>query len=81
MVLRLYLFSIKHCREKAVRLLKFTALNVCYFYITQKQVTRNERKGWLNSPLKSMEIRNELSITLHLQSKINFCSERMPVNA
>ena len=25
--------------------------------------------------------RNELSITLYLQSEINFCSVRMPVNA
>ena len=29
---------------------------------------------------KSMETRDELSITLYLQSEINFCSVRMPVD-
>ena len=37
--------------------------------------------GWLNTSLKSTETRDELSITLDLQSQINFCSVRMPVNA
>ena len=31
--------------------------------------------------LKSTGTRDELSITLYLQSEINFCSVRMPVNA
>ena len=31
--------------------------------------------------VKSTEMRDELSITLYLQSEINFCSVRMPVNA
>ena len=35
----------------------------------------------LNTSLKSMGTRDELSITLYLQSEINFCSVRMPVNA
>ena len=30
---------------------------------------------------KSTGTRDELSITLYLQSEINFCSVRMPVNA
>ena len=30
---------------------------------------------------KSMETRDELSITLYLQSEINFSSVKMPVNA
>ena len=30
---------------------------------------------------KSTGTRDELSITLYLQSEINFCSARMPVNA
>ena len=29
--------------------------------------------GWLNTSLKSTGTRDELSITLHLQSEINFC--------
>ena len=37
--------------------------------------------GWLNTSLKSTGTRDELSITLYLQSEINFCSVRMPVNA
>ena len=35
----------------------------------------------LNTSLKSTGTRDELSITLYLQSEINFCSVRMPVNA
>ena len=31
--------------------------------------------------LKSTETRDELSITIYLQSEINFCFVRMPVNA
>ena len=38
-------------------------------------------KGWLNTSLKSMETKDELLITLYLQSEINFCSVRMPANA
>ena len=42
----------------------------------------NEKKrGWLNTSLKSTGTRDELSITLYLQSEINFCSVRMLVNA
>ena len=38
--------------------------------------------GMLNTSLKSMGTRDEFSITLyHLQSEINFCSVRMPVDA
>ena len=33
-----------------------------------------------NTFLKSKETRDELSITLYLQSEIYFCSIRMPVN-
>ena len=35
----------------------------------------------LSISLKSTGTRDELSITLYLQSEINFCSVRMPVNA
>ena len=38
-------------------------------------------KGWLNTSLKSTGTSDELSITLYLQSEINFCSVMMPVNA
>ena len=31
--------------------------------------------------LKSIGARDELSITVYLQSEIDFCSVRMPVNA
>ena len=34
-----------------------------------------------HTSLKSTGTRDELSITLYLQSEINFCSVRMPVNA
>ena len=53
--------------------------------VTQKPfLLVNEKKemlGWLNTSLKSTETMDELSITLYLQSEINFCSVRMPVNA
>ena len=42
---------------------------------------KKELQGRLNTSLKSTGIRDELSITLYLQSEINFCSVRMPVNA
>ena len=35
----------------------------------------------VNTSMKSTETRDELSITLYLQSEINFCSVRMPINA
>ena len=35
----------------------------------------------LRARVKSTGTRDELSITLYLQSEINFCSVRMPVNA
>ena len=37
--------------------------------------------GMANTSLKITGTRNELSITLYLQSEINFCSARKPVNA
>ena len=37
--------------------------------------------GIANTSLKSTGKRDELSTTLYLQSEINFCSLRMPVNA
>ena len=40
----------------------------------------NEKRR-LNTSLKITGTRDELSITLYLQSEINFCSVRMPVNA
>ena len=36
---------------------------------------------YIYTSLKSTGTRDELSITLYLQSEINFCSVRMPVNA
>ena len=59
---------------------KILKLNI----ITEKPFTskrKREMKGWLNTSLKSTGTRDELSITLYLQSEINFCSDRMPVNA
>ena len=38
------------------------------------------KKGDVNTSLKSTGARDELSITLYLQSEINFCSVSMPVN-
>ena len=37
--------------------------------------------GMANTSLKSTGTRDELSITLYLQSEINFCSVRILVNA
>ena len=37
--------------------------------------------GWLNTSLKGTETGDELSITLYLQSEINFCSVRIHVSA
>ena len=37
--------------------------------------------GMAKHSLKTTGTRDELSITLYLQSEINFCSVRMPVNA
>ena len=37
--------------------------------------------GMAKPSLKSTGTRDELSIILYLQSEINFCSVRMPVNA
>ena len=38
------------------------------------------KKGDVGMAIKSTETRDELSITLCLQSEINFCSVGMPVN-
>ena len=39
------------------------------------------KKGDVGMAKKSTGTRDELLITLYLQSEINFCSVRMPVNA
>ena len=43
--------------------------------------TRTHYPARLRARVKSKGTRDELSITLYLQSEINFCSVRMPVNA
>ena len=48
-----------------------------YIYIYMKKGD----VGMANTSLKITGTRDELSITLYLQSEINFCSVRMPVNA
>ena len=50
-------------------------------YIQHLLVNEKGDVGIVNSSLKCMETRDDLSITLYLQSEINFGSVRMPVNA
>ena len=42
--------------------------------------TQKLKRGHVGK-VKSTETRDEVSITMYLQSEINFCSVRMPVNA
>ena len=44
-------------------------------------MTKNFYENYGNISIKSTETRDDLLNTLYLQSEINFCSVRMPVNA